>query len=144
MPVVFAVGIVARKPVPELNSLPGALAPAAALFQAQVWRRAHLFPQSPVLVCLLREHPGAGKYAAAFSAGKKFVKPDLLVYWVAGNSNITNPLPDNAMLLGSFNSTRLPLPDEVAKAAGRLVLFSLADNEIVDISKPFRINDIQK
>jgi hypothetical protein len=144
LPVAFAVGIAARRAVPEVNSLPKELAPAVAQFEAQEWQRADLFTKSPVQVRLMREHSGAGKFAVEFSAAKDFVKPDLIVYWVAGNPTITDKLPDNAILLGSFSSTPLLLLDEITKSTGQLVLFSLADNEIVDVSKTIRFNDSTK
>lgn len=144
LPAAFAVGIAARRAVPEVNSLPKELAPAVAQFEAQEWQRADFFMKSPVRVRLLREHNGVGKFAVEFSTAKDFVKPDLIVYWVAGNPNITDKLSDNAILLGAFNSTPLPLSDEVVKSNGQLVLFSLADNEIVDVSKPTRFNDPTK
>ena len=92
----------------------------------------------------MREHNGAGKFGVEFSAAKDFVKPDLIDYWVAGNPTIADELPDNAVLLGSFSSMPLPLSDEAMKSSGALVLFSLADNEIVDASKPIRFNDSTK
>ena len=144
LPVAFAVGIAARRTVPEVNSLPKELAPAVARFEAQEWQRADLFAKSPVQVHLMREHSGSGKFAVEFSAAKDFVKPDLIVYWSAGNPTITDRLPDNAVLLGSFNSSPLLLSDEITKSNGQLVLFSVADNEIVDVSKPIRLNDPTK
>jgi|GEM_PF-858148 len=142
LPIVFTVGIAARKPVPEITSLPERLAPGAAQFDTQEWQRGDLFPKSPVQVRLLRENKGAGKFALKFSAGKNFVKPDLLVYWAAENSNVTDKLPDSSILLGSFNATPLPLSDAIVTASGWLVLFSLADQEIVDVSGPIRFNDL--
>jgi hypothetical protein len=144
LPVAFAVGIAARRSVPEVNSLPKELAPAVAQFEAQEWQRADLFTKSPVQIRLMREHSGAGKFAVELSAAKDFVKPDLIVYWVAGNPTITDKLPDNSILLGSFSTQPLPLSDEIANSTGQLVLFSLADNEIVDVSKPTRLNDSAK
>ena len=141
LPVAFAVGIAARKPVPEASSLPKELATAVTQFESQEWQRADLFTKSPVQVRLMREHSGAGKFAVELSAAKDFVKPDLIVYWVAGNPTITDKLPDNAILLGSFSSTPLLLSDEIANSTGQLVLFSLADNEIEDVSKPTLFND---
>ncbi len=75
-----------------------------------------------------------------FSVAKDFVKPDLLVYWVAGNPNITNTLPGDARLLGVFNpSVTLPLPPDSGPGNGVLVLYSLADQEVVEVSKPFAV-----
>lgn len=136
LPVAFAVGIAVRKPVPVVNSLPPELAPVASHFELPAWQRADLFAKSPVTVYLMREHGGAERWAIGFSAAKDFVKPDLIVYWVVENQTIKDTLPDNAILLGSFSSTPLALPDEAAQSTSRLVLFSLADNEIVDASKP--------
>src|SRR5882724_8006444 len=82
LPVVFAVGIAARRPVPEVNSLPKELAPGVAQFAAQEWQRADLFTKSSVQIRLMREHHGAGKFAVEFCAAKDFVRPDLIVYWV--------------------------------------------------------------
>ncbi len=140
LPIAFATGIAWRKSVPEVNSLPKELTPAVAQFAVQEWQRADLFAKSPVRVRLMREHGGAGKFAVEFSAASDFVKPDLMVYWVAGNPTITDKLPDNALLLGSFSLMQLPLSEEVAQANGQLVLFSLADNEIVAVSQPIQFN----
>ena len=136
LPVAFAAGIAARKPVPDMASLPGSLVAAPVNYAADQWERGDLFPKSPVQIRWLREVANTGHFAVAFSAAKDFVKPDLIVYWVAGNPDIADTLPDNAILLGSFGVTPLPVPGEAAKTSGELVLFSLADNEIVDVSKP--------
>ncbi len=136
LPIAFAVGIAARKPVPGMASLPKELPASPHKFAVTEWERANLFTKTPIQVRLLRESAGAGQFAVEFSAAKDFVKPDLIVYWVAGSPNVTDTLPDNARLLGVFNSTPLPLPVEATKADGVLMLYSLADNEVVDVSKP--------
>ena len=75
-----------------------------------------------------------------FSAGNDFVKPDLIVYWVGVGTKITDTIPDDAFLVGSFSSSAaLPLPLEVSSASGVLVLYSLADHVIVETSKRFAI-----
>ena len=70
------------------------------------------------------------------SAPRDFVKPDLMVYWVAGSTKIAESLPNNALLLGSFSLAGLTLPSNVPSESGNLVLYSLANNEIVDVSRP--------
>jgi hypothetical protein len=135
MPLVFAAGMALRKPVPEVDSLPYGLA-AAQRFTSQLWQRGDLFAKAPVKVRLLSE--STNSFALGFTAAKDFVKPDLLVYWVAGNTGGMDALPDNAVLLGGFDSVALPLPADAATTDGVLVLYSLADNEIVDVSKPAR------
>ena len=140
LPIAFAFGIAARKPVARMTSLPEELVASPQNFAATEWERADLFTKTPIQVRLLRERGGAGHFAVKFSAAKDFVKPDLIVYWVTGNSNIDHVLPDNALLLGGFNPyTPLPLVEHIGATSGRLVLYSLADQEIVEISKPFSV-----
>jgi len=136
LPIAFVMGVAARKPAPTVAKLPAALTATSQQFEAVEWKRADLFAKTPIEVHLLREQKSSGRFGIKFSAAQDFVKPDLIVYWVAGNPDMTDTLPDNAILLGSFSSATLPLPDEVAKSNGEFVLFSLADNQIVDVSQP--------
>lgn len=138
LPVAFVAGVAARKSVPGMASLPPGLAAPSQKFTAIQWERTDLFTKTPIQVRLLRENAGAGRFAVQFSAAKDFVKPDLLVYWVSGNPNITDKLPGDAQLLGVFNpSMPLPLPPNSGPGNGVLVLYSLADQEVVEVSKPF-------
>ncbi len=140
LPVAFAIGIAARKPVPDMTSLPKELVTSRQKFAATEWERADLFTKAPIQVRLLRESAGAGHFAVEFSAAKDFVKPDLIVYWVTGSQTITEKLPENARLLGTFNaSVALSLSPDAAQGSGVLVLYSLADQEIVEVSKPFAL-----
>ena len=136
LPVALAVGIAARKPVPSVTSLPNELVTSHQKFVAIEWERADLFTKMPIQVRLLRESAGAGHFALEFSAAKDFVKADLLVYWLPANSTITDTIPDQAILLGGFNSgLSLPVPLGVAGKPGTIVLYSLADNAIVAVSQ---------
>ena len=138
LPVVFVAGIAARKPVPAMHSLPPELMPATVGYESREWQRTDLFMKSPVQVSLLRERIGAGRFAVELSATQDFVKADLIVYWVAGDSNVTDTLPDNAVLLGAFSPVvTLPLPADAVFTGGVLVLYSLADQQVVEVSKPF-------
>jgi hypothetical protein len=135
LPLALAVGIAARKSVSVAAELPPVLA-APQKFESVEWERSDLFPKSPVTVRLLREQKNTGPFAIGFSADKNFVKADLMVYWIQTNAQFTNALPNGAVLLGSFDSTALLLPDDFTKSAGRLALYSLAHGEIVDMSTP--------
>ena len=140
LPIAFTVGIAARKPVPGMTSLPQELVASPQKFAVTEWERADLFTKTPIQVRLLRESAGAGRFAVELSAARDFVKPDLIVYWIADNPNIIDTLPDNARLLGAFNQyTPLPIAEQTGSTSGMLVLYSLADQEIVEISKSFRI-----
>jgi hypothetical protein len=136
LPFVFTIGIAARKPAPIAPSLlaePAALQVGSA---TTVWDRWDLFPKTAIQVRLLRENNSGGRFALKLSA-KDFVKPDLLVYWVAQNSKTTDTIPDNAVLLGAFSGDPLLLPRKEVTEDSCLLLYSLADHEIVAISKPF-------
>ncbi len=138
LPVAFAAGIAARKPAPTVARLPAALAMTPQHFEAVEWERGDLFTKTAIQVQLLREKTGAGHLAVALTAPKDFLKPDLIVYWVAGNSNVADILPDNALLLGAFNPyAPLTLAEQTGSTSGVLVLYSLADQAIIETSKRF-------
>ena len=140
LPIAFAAGIAARRPAPTVATLPTALATTQRHFEAVEWERADLFTKTLIQVRLLRESAGAGHFAVEFSAARDFVKPDLIVYWVAGSPNNTDRLPDNARLLGAFNSSvALSLWLDAQPGSGVLMLYSLADQEVVEVSKPFAL-----
>ncbi len=142
LPIPFLIGIAARKSVPGMTSLPQELVASPQKFAVTEWERADLFTKTPIQVRLLRESAGAGHFAVEFSAARDFVKPDLIVFWVAGSPNVTDTLPDNARLLGVFNSSvALSLPPDAGPDSGVLVLYSLADQEIVGVSKPFALEE---
>lgn len=140
LPLTFAAGIAARKPPATVKELPPALAPAPQPVAELVWTHRDLYSKVPVEVRLLREKD-SGRFAVQFSAPAGFLKPDLIVYWVAGKAQVAGVLPENGMLLGSFSATPLTLPAEASESTGLLVLYSLADNEIVDVSKPFKVEE---
>lgn len=137
LPLAFAIGIAARKSPPNAVERPAGFAVPPG-FEAVEWERTGLFAKSPVSVRLLREKDNSGRLAIECSADKNFIKPDLIVYWTPENSHFTDRLPDDARLLGPFDSI-MTLPEDTTKSGGLLVLFSLADGEIVDISKPIRL-----
>lgn len=136
LPLAFAVGIVARRTVPPIATLPPELSAATQTFTAAEYERDDLFAKSQVKVRLWRDL-AKGQLAVGLVAPKDFLKPDLIVYWVAGQPKVTDKLPANAVLLGSFVASPLALPTEAATQQGLLILFSLANQEIVDVSKPF-------
>lgn len=84
-----------------------------------------------------------GQLGLKLSIIDELLKPDLLVYWIPESSNQTpdireeSRLPSNSVFLGSFAQTApsfLPIP-ESAQTTGRLILYSLPYQEIVDQSK---------
>ena len=136
LPVAFIVGIAARKPVPTSDSLPNEFSNQQRQFTANQWTRDGLFSKTPIRVALVRERTGAGQFAVELSAPKDFAKPDLLVYWIAGSPTVSDAIPDNAVLLGAFDGSKpLPFPTSSPASNGTLILYSLVDHEVVDVSK---------
>jgi hypothetical protein len=144
MPVALAVAVGERKPIPKVPELPTVLAPAPFKFDEIVWSQKQLFPKEAIHGEILKETKAARRYAVQFSIPKDFLQPDLLVYWVRGGDMILQDLPNDAILLGGFGSIPLPLSDEVIQSAGAFVLYSLADNKIVDVSDPVNIYTVTR
>lgn len=139
LPVAFAVGIAARKTATPAETLPPELSSQTQTFTATDQERNDLFAKSGVKVRRWQDL-NARKLGIGLVAPKEFVKPDLIVYWLPGQQEISDHVPADATLLGSFVSTVLPLPAEAAEKEGALILFSLADQEIVDVSKQVRFS----
>ena len=137
LPVALGIGLALRQPVPRMDALPAGLTLPEHRFPFAERERDDLFPKSKVGVRLWREHSAAGRYAVQLMAAPDFVKPDLLVYWIAGPPKKTDIIPSDARLLGVMGAPAIfPLPAGVLPRGGILMLYSLADNEVVDISKP--------
>jgi len=143
LPITFVIGIAARRAVPHAATLPPELSSWSQAFTATDYDRDDLFTNAPVRVRLWREQ-NIGRYAVGFVAAKDFIKPDLIAYWIAGHPAATDQLPPEATLLGAFSAGPLLLPVEATTTDGSLILFSLADQEIVDLSKPTRFSEPTK
>jgi hypothetical protein len=139
LPTAFAVGIASRQEVPiSRSAVPGFLAETHN--QTQVWSRADLWEGKAINTRLLKIEPGSGLLAVELKPKERIVRPDVLVYWVPGELKIHDSLPSDAFLLGSFEQaqpTPLALPERTLTQGGALALYSLADQEVIAVSKPF-------
>lgn len=142
LPVVFALGIAVRKPVPTMA--PAAVLKAPAEFTVTLPDQPGLFSKAPVQVHLLQASTDPHRLAVSFKAAPDFVEPDLLVYGIPGSLTATDSLAGNAILLGRFATPVLPLPDSLTQTNGMLLLYSLANQEMVDVSKPIQFKDFVK
>jgi hypothetical protein len=64
------------------------------------------------------------------------------MYWVSGNPKLDDSLPSEAILLGAWtqdSANALAVPQVVKTGEGKLLLYSLADHEILNVSKSFKI-----
>ena len=135
LPVVFVTGIAARRPVPVANSVPAELESHASDFGTVVWTKADLWPGHRIITGLRRNAAGL---VAVELVLRNLAKPDVLVYWAAGKETVVEGLPDNARLLGALSKdVPLPIPADARGEVGRFVLYSLADHEVVAMSKAF-------
>jgi len=139
LPVAFTIGIAARKPVPIAANLPAALVIVPPSYESAGSLRTNLFAKTPLQAQILRNRQESNRFAIELTASKDFLQPDLIVYWVADSTPVTDKVPEGAILLGEFGSSALPLPDQATKSSGQLLLYSLADGEIVDVSKSISV-----
>lgn len=139
----FVAGILERHPIPETEMLPPALATQTQTFSATGQERNDLFEDSQARVRLWRQQE-TGSLAIDLTADKTFLKPDLLVYWSAARPAKNDALPSDATMLGSFVAGPLVLPKEASLSDGSLILYSVANHEVVDVSKPTRFADATK
>ena len=132
LPVAFAAGIAARKPVPVAATVPSGLAGTVNGFGKVVWTKTDIWPGQRITTNLRRDSAGSVAVELMF---RDLAKPDVLVYWAAGKESAVEGLPDNARLLGVLsNRAPLRIPADARGGAGRFVLYSLADHEVVAAS----------
>jgi len=97
-----------------------------------------LFSKALIPAVLLRERADTGRYAIQLFVPAAFAKPDVLIYWRPVANISKDSIPDDAVFVGPVSgSTPRPLPGEISSAPGTLILYSLANGEVVDVSKPF-------
>jgi len=102
-----------------------------------VWTKADLWPGQRIITRLRRDATGSLAVELVF---RDLIRPDVLVYWAAGSESTVERLPDSARLLGALsNRSPLPIRVDARGAAGRLLLYSLADHEMVAVSNPVRL-----
>ena len=135
LPVAFTVGLAARKVVPVSTTLLPGLAGGTNDLGGVVWTKLDLWAGLRITTRLHRD--AAGSLTVELVA-PDIMKPDVLVYWAAGKETAIDGLPANARLLGALsNRTPLPVSAAARREAGRFVLYSLAEHEVVGVSKSF-------
>jgi hypothetical protein len=140
LPVAFVAGMAARLPVPVSNSIPVALDRNASNFATIVWTRTDLWPDRGRAIHTTLRRTSAGTLAIELTlepSTRELAKPDVLVYWAAGEETVNEGLPNHAALLGAWsNAIPFPLPRSTPNEIGRFVLYSLANHEVVAVSQP--------
>ena len=137
LPIVLVGGIAARKSIPTVAELPPVIAkPLAGTGVA--WGRRDVFEKLPVVVSLATN--AQTDVSLRLEAPANFARPDVLVYWSAAKIDPTDKLPADAILLGAFTVNELHVPTSAVAARGHLILFSLADQELVAVSRAIQLN----
>ncbi len=133
VPCAFIAGIAGRKPVPVAAPVLGRSSVAANEFGSLVRTQTDLWPGRPSITRFWRN--SGGSLAVELAIGD-LERPDVLVYWTAATNSTPGALPSDAQFLGGLSTgALLPIPPGVAFEAGRLVLYSLADQEVVVTSR---------
>jgi len=140
LPAAFVFGIASRHLVLLIPALPVNLAyqPDQALAK---WMREDLWEKSQLRTRLLADS-AQSTFALEVTAPEPVIKPDTLLYWVPGDPEINESLPNDAVLLGLWMQDPvkpLNVPAVAKSSPGKLVLYSLADHEVVNVTKSFTI-----
>jgi hypothetical protein len=126
LPALFAAALLWRHPVPAVEAHGG---PSVAGLEEVFADRDDLWRELPIRTSLYR---GPRQVTVLLQAREEIGRPDLLVYW-SGAAEIPEGLPGDVVLLGrlaGLERSRFDLPVG-AGAAGRLILYSLAHQEVV-------------
>jgi hypothetical protein len=126
LPLLFAGALLWRNPVPAVEAHVG---PSVAGLEEVFVGRDDLWRGLPIRTSLYR---GPQRVTVLLQAREEIGRPDLLVYW-SGAAETPDGLPGDVVLLGrlaGLRRSRFDLPVG-AGATGRLILYSLAHQEVV-------------
>jgi hypothetical protein len=137
LPVVFVVGLYERKSVPVMALLPAGLVANRPVSGSPVLLKTCAFPRTSASAKLFGTQKG-DELTIQISTGNEPEKPDVLVYWVPGTPSGLDKVPTGAFLLGELGSQSLSLPVG-ERPTGVLMLYSLADGEVIDVSNPITL-----
>src|SRR5881296_3592751 len=89
LPVAFAAGIAARKPLPVTATVPSGLAGKANDFGRVIWTKPDIWPSQRIITSLRQDAAGSVAVELMF---RDLAKPDVLVYWAAGKKTAVEGL----------------------------------------------------
>ncbi len=130
VPALYVLALAARPDPPVVDALPPALAdptPGEVLSDYGA-----LFTGQAIAARLRGD--GAARWVE-LEPREPVARPEVLVYWAPGSEGGYDRLGDGAVLLGALAGARpraYPLPDAALGRDGRLVLYSLGHQEVVD------------
>ena len=135
VPLVFATAIVSRQ-TPATPSPTSNVLFSSPRYETVIWERADFWENHRIGTRLVGDRQG--QFAIEVSETDDLLRPDLLLYWTAADSKVTGVLPENAIFLGSVQPEApiaIKLPSDSGAWPGKLILYSLADHEIIAVSR---------
>ena len=133
LPLLFAAGIAGRRPLPIAPSISPELRTSPSWFGNVLWTRTNLWPGQQITTILRGEPTGSQTVEFRF---RELIRADVLVYWTRGKQLEGDGLPESAQLLGALaEGVILSLPASARNGEGHLILYSLAEHELVATSE---------
>jgi hypothetical protein len=132
LPATVVIGLSRRSAIAPIGNLPASITPAAVIMQ-EIWTRTDLFAGHKIATRLLRSVEGE---SLSIELTGDLSAPDLLIYWSSTVS--AAELPADAILLSGF-AQKTAVPPNVAGRKGQLILYSLANHEVVAASRPLEL-----
>lgn len=131
LPVVFLFAVALRKPVPIWVPRP--------TFNNPIWEKNDLWAKPLIKTRLFSYNPTnqPSRFAVQLIPEQPIIRPDVLAYWTPTMVGSIEQVPDSAVLLGSITGEPvMPLPSSSGNTLGSLILYSLADHEVIVVSSP--------
>jgi len=134
VPVVFAAGLLARKPAPRVPGFPAILTPpGAAVGDSVAAPRVTNLDDGRLAVTLVGSPESASGLAVAIDIDVHRGRPEWLAYWTVADT-VGETLPDDAWLLGALSDAGtniLGLPEPATAGGGRLVIYVPVDDRVL-------------
>ncbi len=138
LPIVFVAAIALRSPTPLVAARSGRVNSTESAFKTLVWEKSDLWTKPVIKTRLFSDEPASkpSRLAVQLIPDQSLTRPDVLIYWMPSVAGPLDQVPDDAVLLGSIASHPvMPLPVSPGKTLGALILYSLADHEVLAVSK---------
>lgn len=133
LPLLFLAGLAARHaPLPQ--QVPALLINEIPAFPKMLLERDNLWPGQSIMTRVSADRIPPQRLVIELQPRRDLIAPDVLVYWCEASVPVTKQLPETAHLLGGLSGKhlrRFALPPAALSADGKMMLYSLAHQQIV-------------
>lgn len=133
--VIFIAGIASRQTIPTMQQIPPLIEPSTVNLNQLLLQKFDLWPNYTIITRIYTDNIATPtRMAVQLEPLKDLSKPDVLIYWHPAESPIEHGLPGGAYFVGSLSSHQSPkmlLPERALQTDGRLILYSLAHQEVI-------------